>query len=61
MATILDNLQRLKYIPEVMKTGSANLNFLCNFLQLPLSNISLFTVFFTAYVGFFRFFSLLSG
>ena len=22
------------YIPEVMKTGSANLNFLCNFSQL---------------------------
>ena len=43
-------------IPEVMKTGSANLNFLCDFLQLPLSNISLFTVFFTAYVCFFRFF-----
>ena len=48
-------------IPEVMKTGSANLNFLCNFSQLSLSNISLFTVLFTAYVGFFRFFSLLSG
>ena len=45
-----------------MKTGSANLNFLCNFSQLPLSNISLFTVLFTAYAGFFRFFfSLLSG
>ena len=29
-------------IPEVMKTGSANVNFLCNFLQLPLSKISLF-------------------
>ena len=43
-------------IPEVMKTGSANLNFLCNFSQLPLSNISLFTVLFTAYAGFFRFF-----
>ena len=39
-----------------MKTGSANLNFLCNFSQLPLSNISLFTVLFTAYAGFFRFF-----
>ena len=49
------------YIPEVMKTGSANLNFLCNFSRLSLSNISLFTVLFTAYVGFFRFFSLLSG
>ena len=48
-------------IPEVMKTGSANLNFLRNFSQLSLSNISLFTVLFTAYVGFFRFFSLLSG
>ena len=23
------------YIPGVMKTGSANLNFLCNFSQLP--------------------------
>ena len=44
-----------------MKTGSANLNFLCNFSQLSLSNISLFTVLFTAYVGFFRFISLLSG
>ena len=46
-----------------MKTGSANLNFLCNFSQLPLSNISLFTVLFTAYAGFFSFFffSLLSG
>ena len=49
------------YIPEVMKTGSANLNFLCNFSQLPLSNISLFTVLFTAYAGFFHFFSFLSG
>ena len=38
-----------------MKTGSANLNFLRNFSQLPLSNISLFTALFTAYVGFFRF------
>ena len=38
-----------------MKTGSANLNFLCNFSQLSLSNISLFTVLFTAYVGFFVF------
>ena len=43
------------YIPEVMKTGSANLKFLCNFSQLSLSNISLFTVLFTAYVGFFVF------
>ena len=43
-------------IPEVMKTGSASLNFLCNFSQLPLSNISLFTVLFTAYAGFFSFF-----
>ena len=41
-----------------MKTGSANLNFLCNFLQLLLSNISLFTVLFTTDV---LFFSLLSG
>ena len=49
------------YIPEVMKTASANLNFLCNFSQLSLSNISLFTVLFTACVGFFRFLSLLSG
>ena len=36
-----------------MKTGSVNLNFLCNFSQLPLSNISLFTVLLTADVGFF--------
>ena len=41
------------HIPGVMKTGSANLNLLCNVLQLPLSNISLFTVLFTADVGFF--------
>ena len=41
------------YILEVMKTGSGvNLNFLSNFLQLLLSNISLFTVLFTADVGF---------
>ena len=33
-------VQRL-FIPEVMKTGSANLNFLRNFSQLSLSNISL--------------------
>ena len=46
------------YIPGVMKTGSANLNFWCNFSQLPLSNISLFAVLFTAYVGFFRVFLL---
>ncbi len=39
-----------------MKTGSANLKFLCNFSQLPLSNIGLFTVLFTAYAGFFFFF-----
>ena len=32
-----------------MKTGLPNLTFLCNFLQLLLSNISLFTVLFTAY------------
>ena len=31
-----------------MKTGSANLNFSCNFSQRALSNISLFTVLFTA-------------
>ena len=30
------------YIPEVMKTGSANVNFLCNFSQLLQSNIRLF-------------------
>ena len=43
-------------IPAVMKTGSGvNLNFLCNFSQLLLSNISLFTVLFTADVGFFSF------
>ena len=42
-------------IPEVMKTGSANLNFLCNFSQLPLSNITLFTVLFTVGVIFFFF------
>ena len=49
-------------IPEVMKTGLANLNILCNFSQFPLSNFSLLTVFFTAYVDFFRFFlNLLSG
>ena len=42
------------YIPEVMKTGSGvNLNFLSNFSQLLLSNIGLFTVLFTADVGFF--------
>ena len=36
-----------------MKTGSGvNLIFLSNFSQLLLSNISLFTVFFTADVGF---------
>ena len=51
-----------KYIPEVMKTGSGvNLNFLSNFSQLLLSNISLFTVFFTADVGFFVVVILLSG
>ena len=44
-----------------MKTGLANLNFLCNFSQLLQSNISLLIVLFTAYVGVFRFFSLLSG
>ena len=33
--------------------GSANVNFLSNFSQLPLSNISLFTVLFTADVCFF--------
>ena len=36
-----------------MKTGLANLDFLRNFSQLPLSNISLFTVLFTADVAFF--------
>ena len=40
------------YIPEVMKTGSANLG-----TQLLLSNVSLFTVLFTADVGFFGLFS----
>ena len=45
-----------EYITEVMKTGSANLNFLCNFSQLPLPTISLFTVLFTADVGLFLFF-----
>ena len=44
------------HIPEVMKTGSANLNFLRNFSQLPLSNIILFTVLFTPDVVFFFFF-----
>ena len=45
-------------IPAVMKTGSGvNLNFLCNFSQLLLSNISLFTVLFTADVGCFFSFS----
>ena len=42
--------------PEVMKTGSANLNFLCKFSQLPLSNISLFTVLFTCRFSFSFFF-----
>ena len=43
-------------IPGVMKSGSVNLaNFLCNFLQLLLSNITLFTVLFTADVVFFFF------
>ena len=36
-----------------MKTGSANVTFLCNFSQLFLSNINLFTVLFTADVRFF--------
>ena len=35
-----------------MKTESANINFLVHFSQLPLANISLFTVLFTADVGF---------
>ena len=40
-----------------METGSGvNLNFLCNFSKPLLSNISLFTIFFTADVGFFSFF-----
>ena len=56
VTVIIDPLHVL--IPEVMKTGSANLNFLCNFLQLPLSNITLFTVLFTTDVDFF---CLLSG
>ena len=44
-------------IPEVLKTGLPNLTFLCNFLQLLLSNISLFTVLFTAdFVCFFIFY-----
>ena len=43
-------------IPEVMKTGSANLNFLCNFSQFPLSIIIMFTVLFTANGRFFSFF-----
>ena len=44
-----------------MKTGSVvKLNLLPNFSQLLLSNISLFTVLFTADVGFF-FVILLSG
>ena len=42
-----------------MKTGSANLNFLCNFSQLPSSNITLFTVLFAADVR--VFFCLLPG
>ena len=41
------------YLPGVMKTGSAKLNFLCNFTQLPMCKISLFTVLFTADVSFF--------
>ena len=49
--------KRKKMIPEVVKTGSANLIFLCNFSQLPLSNITLFTVLFTADVVFFVLFS----
>ena len=48
-------------IPEVMKTGSANLIFSCNFSQLPLSNIILFTALFTADVGFFGLFSGYTG
>ena len=48
------------YIPEFMKTGLANLTqFLCNFSQLRLSNISLVTVLFTADFVFFLFFVLL--
>ena len=38
-----------------MKTGSANLIFLSSLSQLPLSNVSLFTVLLTADVGFFLF------
>ena len=42
-------------IPGVMKTGSANLTFCVTFHNFSsLSNISLFTVLFTADVGFFR-------
>ena len=59
------NFHRSLNIPEVMKTGLPNLTFLCNFLQLLPSNISLFTVLFTADFGFFLFFLffflLLSG
>ena len=39
-----------------MKTGLPNLTFLCNFLQLLLSNISLFTVLFTNDFGVFLIF-----
>ena len=49
-----------------MKTGLPNLTFLCNFLQLLMSNISLFTVLFTAdfvylFIFIFLNFLLLSG
>ena len=36
-----------------MKTGFGKLNFLCNFSQLLMSNISLSTVLFMADFGFF--------
>ena len=50
----------MRYIPGVMKTGSANLNFLCNFSQLPqclilaclLCSLRLLSVFFV-FIGYF--------
>ena len=46
--------KKINYMPGVLKTGSANRNIFCvTFSQLPLSNISFFTVLFTANVGFF--------
>ena len=38
------------YLPGVLKTGLVNLNLFSNFSRLLLSNISLFTVLFTAHV-----------